>query len=208
MGSLWPSVITAVAVLVGVVTGHLMQGRREERRWDRERQRDADQRADLRERDRELWAREDQHRFVETKRVIYADYLRQLGELEQVLEYTAKSLKEVLPNADEASTSFDTALLYHGAGIDDQVVQQGRAVAKIRYDLQLIAPEVVSTVAELANAKYLLAITKALGGKVDEFESERAAFRDTRTRLVRLMRKDIGLGSSTQFGANGPRLEG
>ena len=197
MGSLWPSVIAAVSALLGVAVGQVVQGRREERRWSRERERDAEQRTDARDRDRELWGREDRHRFVETKRAIYADYLRHLAELEQVLQFSAKTLKELLPRADEADVPFDTALMYHGAGIDDQVKQMGSAIAKLRYDVQLIAPKHLSTVAELVNAKYLLAITKALGGKVEEFESERAAFGKTRARLVELMRHDLDLNDTT-----------
>lgn len=138
-------------------------------------------------------AREDRHRFVETKRAIYADYLRHLSELNDVLTYTAKSMKHVLGSVEQQDEPFDTALLWHGAGIDDRVEQHTLATERLRYAVHLIAPPLVSTIAELVQSKYLLTITKALSGKADEFDAERAAFNASRSRLLQRMRRDLGV---------------
>src|SRR3954447_9710047 len=79
MNQMWNAVIPAVAALLGVLLGNMLQARRELRKWQLER--DAQ-----RQRDREQWEREDRHRFIEQKREIYADFLGKLDQYAEVVE--------------------------------------------------------------------------------------------------------------------------
>ncbi|MGE3795799.1 MAG: hypothetical protein AB7I38_17995 [Dehalococcoidia bacterium] len=72
LSSLGPSIIAATAALIGVLMGNLLQSRRERSRWNLDRQAQ-------RQRDHELWGREDRHRFTEHKRDLYARFLSALA---------------------------------------------------------------------------------------------------------------------------------
>jgi hypothetical protein len=99
----WTVLITAAAAFFGVVVAQWWTTRREDRNWQRQlqmyahqwedqRQRDAEQREDQRQRDRELWAREDKHRFIEHKRSLYGDTLGLISDVHQV---TLRAMRDV-----------------------------------------------------------------------------------------------------------------
>ncbi|ONI92434.1 hypothetical protein ALI22I_04055 [Saccharothrix sp. ALI-22-I] len=67
--NLWTAVIGAAGAFLGVLVAQAWTSSREKRQWERERQRDA-----------ELWKREDQYRFTEHKRELYSDFLGQVHE--------------------------------------------------------------------------------------------------------------------------------
>jgi hypothetical protein len=84
--------VAPVFALLGVLVGAFMQ-----RRTTRE------QLAEQRRRDRELWAREDRHRFTSEKRVIYAEFL---SALERASE-TASSWNEMWRELAQANPERD-----------------------------------------------------------------------------------------------------
>jgi hypothetical protein len=193
MGSLWPAVIAAMAALSGAGLNQILQGRREKLRWQLEREQDDRQRLEARDRDCEAWAREDRNRFIETKRSTYAEYLTHLRVLDDVLRYTEKSMKEVAALRHTDDDPFDTGLLWHGAGIDERVEREGQAADLVRQVVRLVSPPSVWKTAELVQAQYLLAVTKALSGKSAEFETARTSFIASRSKLLELMRRDLGM---------------
>jgi hypothetical protein len=135
--SVWIPVITALAALLGVVVGQAWQARREQKRWRSERELDAEHREDQRQRDRDMWAREDRNRFTEQKRQIYADYQTCAYRI-SVLLVDASQLRGAQSSADGDDLDSDTFL--NNLNFTARFTERYDNLKVIRNHIRLMAP--------------------------------------------------------------------
>jgi hypothetical protein len=138
MTSVWVPVITALAALLGVVVGQAWQARREQRRWKWERELDAEHREEQRQRDREMWAREDRNRFTEQKRQIYVDYQTSAYRISVLLVNTSRRLGELQSSGD--GHDLDSSEFLDSIGFATQFTDKYDDLKMIRNHIRIMAP--------------------------------------------------------------------
>jgi hypothetical protein len=97
------AVITALAAVLAVFIAQKWTTEREDRQWQRQRERDHEEREEQRRRDELTWRREDHHRFVAEKRIVYGEFLNELSEFLQQID-VALSGKHRLSFEEDADT--------------------------------------------------------------------------------------------------------
>jgi len=148
MTSVSVPVITALAALLGVVVGQAWQARREQRRWKWERELDAEHREEQRQRDREMWAREDRNRFTEQKRQIYVDYQTCAYRISVLLVDTTHRLREVRNSGD--GHALDGRALLDSLDFVTQFTEKYDDLKVIRNHIRIMAPaEIVAAVTRI-----------------------------------------------------------
>lgn len=148
MTSVWVPVITALAALLGVVVGQAWQARREQRRWKWERELDAEHREEQRQRDREMWAREDRNRFTEQKRQIYVDYQTCAYRISVLLADTSHRLRELQSSGD--GHDLDSGEFLDSIGFTTQFTEKYDDLKVIRNHIRIMAPaDVVAAVTRI-----------------------------------------------------------
>ena len=148
MTSVWVPVITALAALLGVVVGQAWQARREQRRWNWERELDAEHREEQRQRDREMWAREDRNRFTEQKRQIYVDYQTCAYRISVLLADTSRRLHELQSSGN--GHDLDSGEFLNSLGFAAQFTEKYDDLKVIRNHIRIMAPaDVVAAVTRI-----------------------------------------------------------
>lgn len=148
MTSVWVPVITALAALLGVVVGQAWQARREQRRWKWERELDAEHREEQRQRDREMWAREDRNRFTEQKRQIYVDYQTSAYRISVLLVDTSRRLRELQSSGD--GHDLDSGEFLDSIGFAAQFTEKYDDLKIIRNHIRIMAPaDVIAAVTRI-----------------------------------------------------------
>jgi hypothetical protein len=148
MTSVWVPVITALAALLGVVVGQAWQARREQRRWKWERELDAVHREEQRQRDREMWAREDRNRFTEQKRQIYVDYQTCAYRISVLLVDTSRRMREVQSSGD--GHDLDSGAFLDSLDFATKFAEKYDDLKVIRNHIRIMAPaEVVASVTRI-----------------------------------------------------------
>lgn len=194
MTSVWVPVITALAALLGVVVGQAWQARREQRRWKWERELDAEHREEQRQRDREMWAREDRNRFTEQKRQIYVDYQTCAYHISVLLVDISSRLLKVQSSGD--GNELDNGASLESLDYATEFTEKYDDLKVIRNHIRIMAPSgVVAAVARIDQV--LMPVVDAL------YEADPRKVRDlwislraARLELFNSMRRDLDPGGS------------
>lgn len=192
MVSVWIPALTAFAALLGVFVGQFWQGHREDKRWSRERELDVEHREEQRQRDHEIWAREDRHRFTEQKRQVYVDYQTRAYHVSVLLLATSKYLSQKDAAKGE---NFDSRALLDGLDFTRQFAEKYDDLKAVRNHIRLIAPaDVLAAVTRIDQV-----LVPAIGSLYADARQARdlwSNLRAARFELVDAMRRDLNPGTS------------
>jgi hypothetical protein len=142
-----------------------------------------------RDRDREMWAREDRHRFTEQRRKVYVDFQIAEHELFDYLQIRAAQLDDEID-----PERFNAAVLKRTDPLLSRI-SSGLA------ELQLIAPEDVYRTAGrlsggLESIRESIADAPFSGADAKSIASEISTYLDVGQRLAHLMREDVTPGDA------------
>lgn len=189
MASVWVSVITALAALIGVIVGQAWQAQREQRRWKWERELDAEHREEQRQRDREMWAREDRNRFTDQKRQVYVDYQTCAYRISTFLVETSQLLSEEQSASNQDRR--DCSVVLDDLEFTGQFTQKYDDLKVIRNHIRLMGPPQV--VAAVTRIDEVLIPAKEVFYEADlrKVRDLWVALRTARIELFDSMRKDL-----------------
>jgi hypothetical protein len=205
MASAWVTAITAIAALVGVGVGQFWQGRREDMRWARERKLDAERREEQRQRDREMWAREDRHRFIEQKRQVYVEYQTCAYRISVTIVDTYRHLANI-KNSQKSASTRKRELLDNELYFAEKFTSQYDSLKVVRNHLRLMASaEVVSTVTRIDNI-LIHVLDEMRSGDLRTGYSLWSSLRAARRDLVDIMRRDLNPESSPLISSDAPHF--
>jgi hypothetical protein len=180
--SIWTGIVAGLFAFCGVILAQLYQGKRDEKNREHERIIYSDTWGEQRDRDRELWNREDRFRFAQDRRKLYGDFLARHATFSDHIRHMERRR-----NHDNDPDPADIKKAEEIAGKFRSVVNQ----------ITIAAPKPISNATknifdEVANVFIKVADTPpGITISPNPYDSLLTAARNTRP-LVEEMRKDVG----------------
>jgi hypothetical protein len=204
MVSAWVPAITAIAALAGVLIGQFWQGHRENMRWARERELDAEHREEQRQRDREMWAREDRHRFTEQKRQIYVEYQPCAYRISVTIVDTYQRLSNVKKAREDANIRRE--FLDDELGFAEKFTSQYEDLKVVRNHIRLMAPAGVVAAITRIDKILIRVFAVVYSGDLQMGHGLWDSLRAARLDLVDIMRLDLSPESSPLTNSDVPHF--